>query len=430
MSDYRHILLIKPSSLGDIVHAMPTCAAIRRRYPKARLTWLVKREWAGLVERIDGVDRVWPVESTLTGWLSQVFPLRAERFDLAVDLQGLFRSAAIGWLSGSPLLVGFANGREGSPWFYSKRVPVPRMEMHAVDRYLLVAKAVGAEEPAKPEFNFRIPQTDHDEVDRLLSRSGLTPGTSWVAMNVSARWPTKRWPAASFAEVADRLQQDGFGAVVMIGGPDDRADVAAVNGMMKTRVVDLAGATSAGLLPALLSRASLLITNDSGPMHIAAAAGTPVVALFGPTSAARTGPYGVGHSILTGHVPCSPCFSRTCHNTSSLGMLTNGVARTGFGGGSNAAVSSNGSPMNVLLVRPDGIGDEILCLPVASALRTASARGADHLPVQRVRRSTIGLTIRISTRSGRSRAGNPCASWYRCFAGPSMPWCFSSRSSV
>ncbi len=230
MEDYRHILLIKPSSLGDIVHAMPTCAAIRRAYPKARLTWLVKREWAGLVERIDGVDRVWPVESTFKGWLSEVPLLRAERFDLVVDLQGLFRSAAIGWLSGSPLLVGFANGREGSPWFYSRRVPVPQLEMHAVDRYLLVAKAVGAVESGVPEFRFRIPQTDYEEVDRLLSRSGVMPGTSWVALNVSARWPTKRWPAASFAEVADRLQQEGYGAVVMIGGPDERADVAAVAG--------------------------------------------------------------------------------------------------------------------------------------------------------------------------------------------------------
>jgi lipopolysaccharide heptosyltransferase II len=321
MEDYRHILFIKPSSLGDIVHAMPTCAAICRAYPKARLTWLVKRQWAGLVERIDGVDRVWPVESTLTGWLSQVSLLRAEHFDLVVDLQGLFRSAAIGWLSGSPLLVGFANGREGSPWFYSRRVPVPQVEMHAVDRYLLVAKAVGAVEVGTPEFRFCIPQSDYDEVDHLLSRSGVTPGTSWVAMNVSARWPTKRWPAVSFAEVADLLRQEGSGAVVMIGGPDERADVATVSGMMKTPAVDLAGATTVGLLPALLSKASLLITNDSGPMHIAAAVGTPVVALFGPTSAARTGPYGVGHHVLTGNVPCRPCFSRTCHNTLPLECL-------------------------------------------------------------------------------------------------------------
>jgi heptosyltransferase I len=321
MSDYRHILLIKPSSLGDIVHAMPTCAAIRLAYPKARLTWLVKREWAGLVERIDGVDRVWSVESTFTGWLSQVFSLRAEHFDLVVDLQGLFRSAAIGRLSGSPLLVGFANGREGSPWFYSMRVSVPQSEMHAVDRYLLVAKAVGAAESGTPEFRFRIPQTDYDEADRLLGRFGVTPGTNWVAMSVSARWPTKRWPPESFAEVADRLQQEGFGAVVMIGGPDERADIAAVIERMKTPAIDLAGTTTVGLLPAFLSKASLLITNDSGPMHVAAAVGTPVVALFGPTSAVRTGPYGVGHSVLTGNIPCRPCFSRTCHNTLPLECL-------------------------------------------------------------------------------------------------------------
>lgn len=321
MPDYRHILLIKPSSLGDIVHAMPACMAIHRAYPTARLTWLVKREWAGLVERIDGVDRVWPVKSTLKGWLSEVFPLRAERFDLVVDLQGLFRSAAIGWLSGSPLRVGFANGREGSPWFYSRRVPVPHIEMHAVDRYLLVATAVGAAETGAPEFRFRIPHSDHEEVDRMLSRSGVRSGTSWAAMNVSARWPTKRWPAAAFAEVADRLQQEGYGEVVMIGGPDERADIAAVSGMMKTPAIDLAGAMAVGLLPALLSKASLLITNDSGPMHVAAAVGTPVVALFGPTSAVRTGPYGVGHQVLTGQVPCRPCFSRTCHNTLPLECL-------------------------------------------------------------------------------------------------------------
>ena len=109
--------------------------------------------------------------------------------------------------------------------------------------------------------------------------------------------------------------------MVMIGGPEERADVAAARGMMKTSSIDLAGATTVGLLPALLSRASLLITNDSGPMHIAAAVGIPVVALFGPTSAARTGPYGVGHDVLTGKVPCSPCFSRMCHNILPLECL-------------------------------------------------------------------------------------------------------------
>jgi ADP-heptose:LPS heptosyltransferase len=118
------------------------------------------------------------------------------------------------------------------------------------------------------------------------------------------------------------MQQEGYGAVVMIGGPDERADVAAVSGMMKTPAIDLAGATTVGLLPALLSKAALLITNDSGPMHVAAAVGTPVVALFGPTSVVRTGPYGAGHRVLVTGISCRPCLSRTCKNPVQLECLT------------------------------------------------------------------------------------------------------------
>jgi lipopolysaccharide heptosyltransferase II len=323
MSDYRHILFIKPSSLGDIVHAMPTLAALRRGHPSARVTWLVKRQWAGLVERIDGVDRVWAVDPGVKGWLSQVPSLRAEHFDVAVDLQGLFRSAVMGWLSGAPHRVGFANAREGSPWWYNQSVAVPTAEMHAVDRYLLVAKAMGAEHPGAAEFRFRIPQSDSDEVARLLGRAGVGPGTNWVAMNVSARWPTKRWPAASFAAVADQLNEGGFGPVLFIGGPEDRPVINVVSGMMKTRAINIAGAPAVGLLPALLNQAAILITNDSGPMHIAAAVATPVLALFGPTSQVRTGPYGTGHCVLTSEVPCRPCFSRSCRNQVHLECLTN-----------------------------------------------------------------------------------------------------------
>lgn len=321
-NSYRQILLIKPSSLGDIVHAMPTLAALRQAFQQARITWLVKRQWAELVERIDGVDRVWAVDPGLAGWLSQVPRIRKEQFDIAVDLQGLFRSAVIGLLSGAPERIGFANGREGSPWFYSRLVPVPARDMHAVDRYLLVADTLGRTAESKPEFRFRIMRADRDAGERLLEQHGVMRGAPWIAMNVSARWPTKRWPAASFAAVADRVQRDGLGKVVLIGGPDERADAAEVQHLMQERAVDLTGATSIGLLPALLSQATSLITNDSGPMHIAAAVKTPVVALFGPTSATRTGPYGAGHLVLTSEVACRPCFSRTCGNTKQLECLT------------------------------------------------------------------------------------------------------------
>lgn len=322
MTDYRRILFIKPSSLGDVVHAMPTLAALRHRFPRASVTWLVKRQWAGIVERIEGVDAICALEPGPAGWLSKVPRLRAQGFDLAVDLQGLFRSGAMAWLSGCPTRLGLADAREGSGWFYTRTVPVPNREMHAVDRYLLAAQAFGASAPQEPEFRFRPSSDDRTLVSQLLSRQGQRTDRPWIAMNVSARWATKRWPAESFARVADVLQQDQVGRVVLIGGPDERADAEAVTRLMRTQPADVTGLTPLGLLPALLQSVALLVTNDSGPMHIAAAVGTPVVALFGPTSPGRTGPYGPRHLALTSDVPCRPCFSRLCSNQVRLECLT------------------------------------------------------------------------------------------------------------
>lgn len=321
MPDYRRILLIKPSSLGDIVHAVPTLSALRAAFPQADIAWLVKRQWAGLLERVEGLDRIWPVEPSLAGWLGQIPKLRAAGFDLVVDLQGLFRSGAIARLTGCSTRVGFANAREGSPFFYTHRVPVPTRDMHAVDRYLLVAAALGALKGGKPEFRLRPLQADQEEVLRLLDGHGVKAGGPWIAMNVSARWPTKRWPLESFAAVADQIHQEGLGPVVLIGGPDERADAETIKRMMNNTPVDLTGETSVGLLPALLKSTALLLTNDSGPMHVAAAVGTPVVALFGPTSPLRTGPYGAEHRVIRSGVRCSPCFSRVCHNTVHLECL-------------------------------------------------------------------------------------------------------------
>lgn len=322
MSDVNRILLIKPSSLGDIVHAMPVVAALKDRWPKARLTWLVKRQWAGLVERIAGVDRLWAVDSTPTGWLGQIAALRAEQFDLMVDLQGLFRSAAMGWVSGAPTRIGFSNGREGSPWFYTHRVSVPTTEMHAVDRYLLVAAALGAAPKDKPAFRFMLRDQDRSIVQDIFQRHGVSVEKPWLAMNISARWLTKRWPLESFAAVAEQLGEKGMGPIVVIGSEQERPAVAEFQRRTTTPIIDLSGAVPLGCLPALLARAAVMITNDSGPMHIAAAVGTPVVALFGPTSPVRTGPYGSMHAVFTHDVPCRPCFSRVCRHTPILECLT------------------------------------------------------------------------------------------------------------
>jgi len=318
---HARILLIKPSSLGDIVHTFPVVSAIKSQWPGSHITWLVKRQWAELVERAEGVDRVWPVEMTVSSWLREGRALRAERFDIAMDLQGLLRSAILARLSAAPICIGFANGREGSPWFYTQRVPVLNPDIHAVDRYLLVAAALGASLPEKPRFGFRLPEEDVATVRELCRRRGLAVDRPWVAMNVGARWPTKRWPLTSFAAVVDQLHEAHLDPVVMIGSSDEREYTDRLRVLTKSPFIDLSGEIPLRCLPALLSKAMAIITNDSGPMHIAAALGIPVVAMFGPTSAIRTGPYGAGHQVLVGSVPCSPCFSRVCRHDPEMECL-------------------------------------------------------------------------------------------------------------
>lgn len=315
------ILLIKPSSLGDIVHAFPVVSAIKTQWPGSHITWLVKRQWADLVERAEGVDRVWPVEMTVRSWIREGRALRAQRFDIAIDLQGLFRSAIVARFSGAPTRIGFANGREGSPWFYTQRIPVLSPDIHAVDRYLSVAAALGSSLPGKPRFGLRLLEKDMATVRELCRRKGFSMDKPWVAMNIGARWSTKRWPLASFAAVVDQLHETHRDPVVMIGSADERAYTNRLRALTDRPFVDLSGEIPLGCLPALLSTATAMITNDSGPMHIAAALGVPVIAMFGPTSAIRTGPYGAGHHVLAGRVSCSPCFSRVCRHDPELECL-------------------------------------------------------------------------------------------------------------
>ncbi|MGE3978215.1 MAG: lipopolysaccharide heptosyltransferase II [Nitrospira sp.] len=315
------ILLIKPSSLGDIVHAFPVVSAIKTQWPGSHITWVVKRQWADLVERAEGIDRVWPVEITVRSWIREGRALRTQRFDLAIDLQGLFRSGVLARFSGAPTRIGFANGREGSPWFYTQRVPVLNPDIHAVDRYLSIAAALGVPLPDKPRFEFRLLEKDLAIVRELCLRRGFSVDKPWVAMNIGARWPTKRWPPESFAAVVDQLHETHCDPVVMIGGADERAYTNRLRALTDRPLIDLSGDIPLGSLPALLSKATAMITNDSGPMHIAAALGVPVITMFGPTSAIRTGPYGAGHQVLTSRIPCSPCFSRVCRHKPELECL-------------------------------------------------------------------------------------------------------------
>ena len=312
----RRILIIKPSAIGDVVHALPVLNLLRRRWPGAHVSWLVTPACAGLLERHPQLDEVIRFERREfgRGWRSPrvaadlvrfMRDLGLRRFDLVIDLQGLFRSGWLAWATKAPVRVGPSNAREGAWLFYTHRVSTGAVEQHAIERYLTLAEAVGCER-GPVEFHFAV-----DEGDRAYVK-GLTPERFAVLMP-GANWVTKQWPVERFAGLVGPLR-DRFGLeCVVAGGPD----VAGLAARVPT-AVNLAGKTNLRQLVALLERAELVVANDSGPMHIAAALGRPLVTPFGPTNPVRTGPYRRMDSVVRVDIPCSPCYSRRCSHVSCL----------------------------------------------------------------------------------------------------------------
>lgn len=294
----RRILLIKPSSLGDVIHALPVADALRQRYPDAFIAWLVKREWAGILEGNADLNQVLAFPFHWTAVPSMVRTLRLLRFDWVVDLQGLLRSGLLARISGAERRIGFAAGGEGSPLFYTDRVMIQDPVMHAVDRYLKVAESLDA---SVDRPSFRIPAAPEDERWAEETIAGFRAGSGpAVILNPSARRPDKRWPAERFAEIGRRLA-DRFGArLFIIGGPDDLERAERLAAALPHHSANLAGKTSLGRLASVIRHGDMLVTNDSGPMHIAAALDVPVVAIFGPTDPRKVGPYGSRHRVLEG----------------------------------------------------------------------------------------------------------------------------------
>jgi len=326
----ERILIIKPSSLGDIIHALPTLAALRARFPKAWIAWLVKSEWAEILEGNPLLNEVLPVKFGVTQWWGVIQAVRKKHFDLVVDLQGLFRSAFIAKLSGASVVVGFAQGRECSPWLYMHRVelPIPAGQswrlwnMHAVDRNLAVAKFLRAEGDV-PEFWLPSHDDDRQAIDQWLKASGVTDADRLVAMAPLTRQSIKNWPLDRFIQVAQALTKNDRVKVVLIGTEDPHVSQA-FEAALGFRVVNLMGKTRVRQLGVILDRVQLLIANDSAPLHIAVARGIPIVTIFGPTNPEATGPYGMGtiSHVLTHPLPCRPCGERTCRNANPLECLT------------------------------------------------------------------------------------------------------------
>lgn len=296
------ILIVKLSSLGDILHVLPAAAAIQRG-TGATLDWAVQPEYAGLVGCFTVVDRVIPVPRD---WYRQaprstVNRLRATAYDAVVDLQGLFKSAIVTRLARAPVRLGPSYHRECSRLFYTRVAGRRDIRRHAVIQALDSARALLPAGPAPAvEFPVAFPAV---AVDTPRPRVALVP---------ASRWPTKNWPAPAFHALAARLQREAGASIHLVGGPGETGLCGEIARDLPGTTVVEAGRHTIPQTGGLLAHMDLVIANDTGPIHLAAALGTPVLALFGPTDPRRTGPYGAGHRVLMRDLPCQPCYARTC----------------------------------------------------------------------------------------------------------------------
>ncbi len=315
------ILIIKPSSLGDIVHSLPFLHAMKTCIPAARIDWIVAGGFEELLEGHPMIHRLWIinkdawkkiglVKNTITEIKKLFKELKKEKYDLVIDLQGLLRSGIITKATGAPLRIGFKEAREGSRFFYTHKVEGGR-DIHAVDRYLKIAKFLGCDITGI-SFLFPLPTSS--------SSFTLHPSSfkDYAVIVPGARWKTKRWSPENFGKLASLLPLK----TVVVGGKGDRDISDEIVSLSDGKAVSLAGETSLKQLVEIIKGAKFVVSTDSGPMHIATALGIPVFAVFGPTDPKRTGPYGHGHTIIRAEAPCSPCFKRTCDDMKCMKKLT------------------------------------------------------------------------------------------------------------
>jgi heptosyltransferase-1 len=319
------VCMIKPSSLGDVVHALPVLSAFREAWPGAHLAWVVNRGLRGLLDGHPHLDEVIPFDrgsvglgpKGLVAFARFVNDLRQREFDLAIDLQGLLRSGLMTAATGAKVRVGLGDAREGATRFYTHRVEMPSGDAHAVDKLMRVVNAFGI--ASVPTFLPRI-----SAEDRAWAAGALAEvGSPRLVLNVGARWLTKRWPPGRFAEVARNAVEERGAGLIAVGAPEDRPLVdeliARLDGIP---VLDLSGRTSLPRLAAVMEAADCVLSNDTGPLHLAAATGVKVVGVYTCTSPRKTGPYGPDAVAVESRIWCAASCVKTCERMECMTELT------------------------------------------------------------------------------------------------------------
>jgi lipopolysaccharide heptosyltransferase II len=318
------ILILKPSSLGDVVQALPVLRLIKLHWPASEVYWWIDSNLAPLLEgdpdlaglvhfhrRRWAAPHHWPEIWHSVRWL------RAQRFDWVIDLQSLMRTGIFAWLANGKLTIGLDEPREGARGFYDLIVSRPSRYTHAADWYLHVLNRLGV--PLHRDFQW-LPR--RGSVADSIRRKWATNGIRWIAIQPGARWLNKRWPVEHYAALVGRLQKCyPHCRFAILGGAEDRALGETITRAGGPNCLDLTGKLSLPEMVEWIRMSELMITNDTGPMHVAAALGKPVVALFGPTEPRRTGPYGQLDHVLQLDLQCVPCMKSHCRYYKPLECL-------------------------------------------------------------------------------------------------------------
>ncbi len=306
------ILIRGPNWVGDSVLAIPAMKAVRARFPAAEITLLVRPWVAGLFTSAPFLNKVWaePRPTGIADWARIVRQIRDRSFDLAILFPNSFESALMTFLGRVPVRLGYAT--DGRRLLLTKAV-IPAVETrHQVYYYLDLVKNLSATADP-PSIKIAATSEEKAEARRLLFLEGITAQERFIVLNPGAAYGSaKRWSEKRFAEAGDQLSRELGFRVAIIGSPAEAPVAESIRSLMKSPVAILTGKTTLEALIGVLSESSLVITNDSGPMHIAAALGTPTVAVFGSTDERVTGPYGLRTRIVKHFVDCSPCLLREC----------------------------------------------------------------------------------------------------------------------
>jgi heptosyltransferase-2 len=312
-------LLVRATNwLGDAVMTTPALAGLRGAFPGARIALLAKPLVAELFRHHPDVDEVIVYEQPghhegVSGRLRLGGELRRRRFDAALLLQNAFDAALLAVLARIPERAGYPT--DGRRFLLSLPVPLTRdiLQRHEVEYYLCLLDGMGVPRPEPPVLKLLVADEERAGIASRLASLGLEPGAPIVAINPGATYGSaKRWYPERFAAVADALSEEWGAAVVVVGSPAEAPLAGEIEAATLRGVVNLAGKTTVREMMALLSLSSFLVTNDSGPMHIGAALGVPLVAIFGPTDWRRTSPWTSLAKVVRVEIDCSPCRRRTC----------------------------------------------------------------------------------------------------------------------